>query len=167
MRESNQALFNTDAVLTVDEEMIAHLKERALTAPHRRFRLCLHESEEEQVQEMLVVHCRENYSRPHYHHAASTCVILDGALTVFLFDAAGNVTETVELAARGSGKPFTLRLGPNVWHMPVCRTPQLVFYETMTGPFRRDEVNVWAPWSPAEDDAEGIERYLGKFGIER
>jgi hypothetical protein len=42
----------------------------------------------------------------------------------------------------------------------VCRSEQLVFYETLEGPFERDRVNIWAPWSPEENDPEGIARYL-------
>lgn len=165
MRDSDQAFFNDEQVLVADEEMIALLKRRALVAPHRRFRLCLHQSQAEAVQEMIVVHCRDNYSRPHSHPIPSSMLILEGALTVFLFDDGGTVLRRIELAERGSGKPFTLRLEAGVWHMPVCRTPQLVFYETMTGPFDRDTINHWAPWSPAEDDVAGIDAYLSGLGV--
>lgn len=167
MRESNQALFNTGSVLAVDDAMLEELKRRARTALHRRYRLCLHHTPDDPVQEMIVVHCRENYSRPHFHRSASSCLVLDGELSVFLFDDDGQVTQRVDLGPRGSGKPFTFWIGPDVWHMPVCQTPQLVFYETMTGPFRRDDVNVWAPWSPAEDDPAAIEAYLQCLGIDR
>jgi glucose-6-phosphate isomerase len=165
VRESDVALFNTDAVLAVDDDLIQYLKKRARTAPSRRFRICLHQSAEEAVQEMIVVHCRENYSRPHRHAAATSCLIIEGDLTVVLFDDDGRETRRIELGTRDSGKPFTLRLGPDIWHMPVCRSEQLVFYETLEGPFERERVNVWAPWSPNEDDAEGIARYLRSLGF--
>lgn len=164
MRESNQALFNVDSILAVDEEMITLLKERALTAPHRRYRLCLHTSVDEVVQEMIVVHCRGNYSRPHAHPFASSMLILEGALSMYFFDDAGQVVRTVEMGPRGSGKPYALRIGPREWHMPVCRTPQLVFYETMPGPFDRDAVNLWSPWSPPEEDQAAVAAYLQPFG---
>lgn len=165
MRDSEHALFNEGDVLVVDADLVAQLKRRALTAPHRRFRLCLHQSEAEAVQEMLVVHCRDNYSRPHAHPIPSSLLVLEGALTVFLFAADGAVLRRIELGESASGKPFCLRLEAGVWHMPVCRTPQIVFYETMTGPFRRDDINQWAPWSPAEDDPDGIEAFLAGFGV--
>lgn len=166
LRESNHALFNTGDVLEVDAAMIADLKQRARTAPTRRFRLCLHQSPDETVQEMFIVHCRDNYSRPHRHAMPSSCTILEGELSVFLFDDAGGVIRRIDLGARDSGKPFCLRLEANVWHMPVCRSEQLVFYETMTGPFRRESANDWAPWSPEEDDIAGIVRYLRDLGID-
>jgi glucose-6-phosphate isomerase len=164
--ESNHALFNTGSVLAIDGKMVEYLKQRAHTAPTRRFRLCLHHSAEEAVQEMLIVHCRDNYSRPHRHSTPSSCTILEGELWVFLFDDRGNVVRRIELGARDSGLPFSLRLEAGVWHMPVCRSEQLVFYETMTGPFRRESANDWAPWSPAEDDIEAIVRYLRHLGVE-
>jgi len=168
LRESDQALFNADDVLEVDQSLIDLLKQRALDSPSRRYRLCLHQSADESVQEMIVVHCRDNYSRPHHHPTtASSMMILEGELTVVLFDDDGNVTQTIDMAARESGRPFTLRLASRCWHMPVCRSEQLVFYETMTGPFRRDDMNAWAPWSPAEDDADAIAAYLESLGVDQ
>jgi len=75
VRESDVALFNTDDVLSVDDALVETLKGRARTSPSRRFRLCLHRSAEEAVQEMIVVHCRDNYSRPHRHTVASSAVV--------------------------------------------------------------------------------------------
>ena len=71
----------------------------------------------------------------------------------------------VELGHKDSGKPFMLTVGAHVWHMPVCTSAQIVFYETQAGPFERDRVNVWAAWSPREDDAGAIARYLKSLGF--
>lgn len=166
LREADHALFNTGDVLEVDQEMVELLKQRARQSPTRRFRLCLHQSPDEVVQEMFIVHCRDNYSRPHRHETPSSCTVFEGELAVFVFDDDGNVVRRLELGARDSGKPFSLRLEAGVWHMPVCRSEQLVFYETMTGPFRRESANDWAPWSPAEDDVDAITGYLRGLGLD-
>jgi glucose-6-phosphate isomerase len=165
LKESERALFNSGDVLEVDRDTVENLKRRARQAPTRRFRLCLHHSADEPVQEMLIVHCRDNYSRPHRHTTPSTCLVLEGELRVFLFGAEGAVVRRIDLGPRESGKPFTLRIEAGLWHMPVCRSEQLVFFETMTGPFRRDSANEWAPWSPAEDDAAGVVRYMADLGV--
>jgi cupin fold WbuC family metalloprotein len=91
--------------------------------------------------------------------------MLEGELSVYLFDANGNVTGVVDLTAPGTGKAFSLRLAAQCWHMPVCRSEQAVFYETMTGPFSREAMNAWAPWSPDEDDEAGIAAYKRVLGI--
>jgi glucose-6-phosphate isomerase len=165
MRETDQALFNDEDVLVVDAALIEKLKARATRSPSRRFRLCLHRSREDAVQEMIVVHCRDNYSRPHAHHVASSMTILEGEVTVVFFDDRGNEIRRVAMGAKDSGKPFALNVGAGVWHMPVCTTAQLVFYETQAGPFERERVNLWAAWSPAEDDPRAIARYLKALGF--
>jgi glucose-6-phosphate isomerase len=162
---SGTARFNRAGVLAVDEELLAELKALAEQSPSRRFRLCLHSSTDDPAQEMIVVHCRDNYSRPHAHRSPLTYLVIEGSLRVLLFDDAGNVTRSIDLGARGGGSPFALRLEAGLWYMPVCLTPQVVFFETKWGPFRRDTTNLWAPWSPAEDDVEAIKDFRRGLGI--
>jgi len=167
MRETDQALFNTDDVLAVDRALIEDLKSRATRSPSKRFRLCLHRSSDAPIQQMIVVHCRGNYSRPHAHDFPTSMLVLEGEITMVLFDDRGAETRRIALGSMATGKPFSLELGPDVWHMPVCTSAQVVFNETLSGPFDRERVNLWAPWSPREDDAAAIERYLASFGFER
>jgi cupin fold WbuC family metalloprotein len=165
MRETKRALFNTATVMPVDDRLIEDLKARARAASSRRFRLCLHASPDDPTQEMVVVHCRDNYSRPHAHDSPLTLLVIEGEMRVLLFDDTGTVTRTVDLAPFGGGKPFALHLTPAQWYMPVCTTQQVVFYETKRGPFDRDTTNRWATWSPAEDDEAGIAAYRRTLGI--
>lgn len=166
MRETDRALFNDARKLAVDRQLVDDLRARARSSASRRFRLCLHHSPDEPTQEMIVVHCRDNYSRPHAHRLPLTYVIIDGAMRVLFFDHGGNITDAVDLGTFGGGKPFALHIRPGVWYMPVCLTQEVVFYETKWGPFLRDGSNLWAPWSPAEDDVEGIAAYRRRLGID-
>jgi len=166
VRETPQALFNDDELVVVDQLLIERLKQGARQAPTRRFRLCLHQSTADLVQEMIIVHCRDNYSRPHQHpDTATSLLVVEGAIAFFLFDADGRVTETIHLGPPGGRSPCALRLAAKRWHMPVCTSDVVVFYETMTGPFQRETINVWAPWSPEEHDAAGIAAYRQQLGI--
>ena len=165
VRELETALFNDEPALCVGDDLIQDLKRRAHTSDTRRFRLCLHQSQEELLQEMIIVHCRDNYSRPHLHpKTATSCMVIEGEISIYLFESDGSITEIIELGERQSGKPFSFRLAAGIWHMPVCRSDQVVFYEAATGPFRRDDINQWASWSPEESDEEGIESYLRSVG---
>jgi cupin fold WbuC family metalloprotein len=167
MQEAPQAMFNTAEVLAVGDALVEDLKSRALASTTRRYRLCLHHSPEDALQEMLIVHCRGNYSRPHRHPgAASTMLMVAGEMSCILFDDVGRITERIDLSPPQSGRPFLLRVAAGRWHMPLCRSEQAVFLETMIGPFDRETGNQWAPWSPAENEHEAIANFLGTFGVQ-
>ena len=52
MREADRALFNTDDVLEIDSTLVESLKSRAWSSQRGCFRLCLHHSPRDEVQEM-------------------------------------------------------------------------------------------------------------------
>lgn len=165
MNHTDRAIHNDLPVFQVDRVLIDQVTEFARASSTGRYRLCLHRSPDDLVQEMLVVHCYDNYSRPHRHptHIASTRVVLVGAVAIYLFDDDAQIQETIELEAFGGQPPFALRIEGGRWYMPVCRSRVALWFEVMAGPFRRDEVNEWAPWSPAEDDQEGIATFLARL----
>jgi cupin fold WbuC family metalloprotein len=164
MREANEAVFNTEDVVGVDQAMVDYLKKRASDAPRRCFRLCMHHDTEDPVQEMIVAFCKGSYSRPHYHPASSASIhIIEGEMDVFFFDDRGNVTQRVPLGAKGTGKTFCLRNELGSWHMTVPRSEFTVMHEVTAGPFVREECNLFADWSPEPTDAEGIAAFLKKL----
>lgn len=166
MRETNGAVFNTQELLTVDEEIIAVLKERAKEARRRRFRFCLHHSPDEPVQEMIIAACSDGYSQPHRHSGRSmTYHVIEGRLTVFLFDETGKPTEAIELGPPGGGKPFCFRLSSGGWYMPVVQSPMAVYVEVLSGPNPGGRATEYAAWSPGEDDPSAVAVFLEKLGI--
>jgi hypothetical protein len=58
----------------------------------------------------------------------------------------------VRLAEIGSGKSFYYRLNEAHYHAILPRTPLIIFHETTTGPFSKNDVQFadWAPREPAE-----------------
>ena len=167
MRELKEAMFNTERAVAVDQAMIEDLKARAAGAPRHRFRLCLHHAPEDAVQEMIIAQLRASYCRPHCHPDTSTSVqLLEGDLTVMLFDNEGHVTERIDLGPRDTGKCFCLRLEPGCWHMDVPRSEVSVTYETMAGPFVKGRSNVFAEWAPDDIDTEAVAAFLESIGLE-
>ena len=138
---------------------------RAQRAPRGRYRLCLHASTEDRVQEMVVATTAASYGRPHCHpDGPASLYVIEGELAFFVFDAAGRVQRKVELGARGGGRPFCVRVAPGVWHMDLVRSGAAVFLETMAGPFVKDRSNLYAPWAPAEGDAAAVRAFLQSLG---
>jgi cupin fold WbuC family metalloprotein len=164
MREVKGAIFNTEELIEVDRKMVEFLKQRASQSKLLRFRLCLHHSPESPVQEMIIAACCDNYSRPHRHPGRSmTYQMIEGELTVFIFDQAGNVSQKIEMGPPSSGKSFCFRLSSGGWYMPVVRSEVAVYQETLSGPNQDGQATEYADWSPEVNDAEGITTFLRKL----
>ena len=161
MRDVGRSLFNTEPLIEVDDAMLDMIKQRARAADIRRFRLCLHHSPDDQVQEMIVVHCGGMYSRPHRHPGrCMSFQMIEGAQIVYLFDESGNVTGAIDMGCPGSGKTFCFRIEADRWYMPVTRSEYVVFQETLAGPNRDSEGTKYADWSPPADDLEAVSEFL-------
>ncbi len=164
MREAKEAIFNTEEVVAVDQAMIDRLKRRAAESPRHVFRLCMHRSTDDAVQEMVVAFHEGAYSRPHRHpHSSASIHIIEGEMDVFVFDREGAVTGKHELGVKGSGKAFCLRNEADCWHMTVPKSEFTVMHEAIAGPFVRETSNIFADWSPAESDTDAVATYMNKL----
>jgi len=164
MREAQGALFNTQPVLGISGAMVREVKERALASVLGRFRICLHHATHDAVQEMVIAVRRGSYMQPHCHPCRSTSLlVLEGTLDVHLFDDHGHRQRTITLSPYPAGDPFCLRLESLVWHMPMCRSDVCVFYETLQGPFLQDASNLWAPWSPPDEDVAAVQALMRRM----
>lgn len=152
-------VFHIDQdVAVVGEEWLARLKGAAASSPLRRARLCLHRSSDDLVQEMVIALCRDVLFRPHRHAAKSESFhIIEGELDVLIFDDEGRTVRAVPMGPPGSGRMFCYRLCVPAWHAVLPQTPQVIFHETTTGPFRAQE-SEFAPWAPTE--AVALRRFL-------
>ena len=164
MKETEGALFNTDDLIEVDRAMVGLLKARAAESPTGRFRLCLHHSTSDAVQEMIIAHCRGSYSRPHRHPGRSVSYkMIEGRMAVVLFDDAGGVVRTMRLGPPGGDRPFAFRLTSGGWYMPIGESDAAVFCETLAGPNVEGQATEYATWAPAPADAEAAAAFLARL----
>lgn len=157
---SPEVLVSDESITTLSRESLAALKVRATTNPRRRIRICAHHSLDDAVHEMLIVLARDCYVRPHKHVAKSESFHLaEGKVDVILFDESGQITQIVQLGEYGSGSPFYHRSDGSSFHTVFVRSAVAVVHETTRGPFRLED-NIFAPWSPDENDPAGVARFL-------
>ena len=155
--------YATDPVVRVDRSVMAVLQRQASTLPRERIRLCAHENAESKVHEMLIVHAKGCYVRPHKHlNKDESFHIIEGEVDVVLLDEAGRVEEVIRMGEYRSGLAFYYRLNKPLYHTLLIRSPQVVFHEVTGGPFRREDT-LFLPGSPEIDDAEGAARYLANL----
>lgn len=157
-----EATFNQSDIVEVTSTTVEELKAKAKAAPRGRYRLCLHRSTEDQVQEMVIVAPRGTYFRPHRHPAGKTesYHVVEGSMTVFFFNDAGEVIRRIDMAAHGAGKTYLYRLSNRIWHIPVPTSDFVVYHEVYCGPFDREGDCEFASFSPPEDAPAEIEKFL-------
>jgi cupin fold WbuC family metalloprotein len=158
--ESAEVLYAPEGLVTLDADAVVQLKRDAARNPRRRIRLCAHTGVDDRLHEMLIVHERECYVRPHKHLGKSESFhVIEGEVDVVIFDDAGGVADVIPMGAYASGRPFFYRLAEPTFHTLLIRSPVLVFHETTSGPFRREET-VFAPWAPDDSKPDDVQRYL-------
>ncbi|HWW85834.1 MAG TPA: WbuC family cupin fold metalloprotein [Vicinamibacterales bacterium] len=162
-RESSEVLYAEDRIVTVDAAAIADLRLGATGNERRRIRLCAHRSVDDPLHEMLIVHVKDTYVRPHKHLGKSESFhVIEGEADVVMFDDEGAVTDVIQVGPVSSGRPFFYRIADPLFHTLLIRSDVLVFHETTAGPFRRSET-VFAPWSPDDRKPDEIARFLSSL----
>ncbi len=165
------------SIITFGLEQLDDLKAKALAAPLKRARINLHEHLTDRVQEMVIAEHHTTYVRPHRHPGRlESFHIIEGSLTVVLFDDAGRVAQTVRLAARplaSFGVPVLYRQREPHWHTLLIESEFAVIHEVVEGPFPYE--TEWAPWAPeaadafklARDDSSGLREAMKAAAVEK
>ncbi len=158
--ESAEVLYTNTDITSLTESDMEYLKERARQSPRQRCRLCTHVTPSSSLHEMLIVHAKGSYIRPHKHaNKVESHHIIEGLATAVLFDDAGGVLQTINLGPHSSGHSFYYRMPADQFHTLIIMSDWFIFHETTTGPFDRSKT-IFAPWSPDESDHQGIDKFL-------
>jgi cupin fold WbuC family metalloprotein len=140
---------NSDDIVAVGADWLQRLKEAARNSPLRRSRLCLHRTDQDLVQEMIIVLMKDVLFRPHRHLDKSESFhIIEGELHVLIFNDAGVPIRTIHMGPAGSGRTFCYRLRTPAWHAILPISDIVVMHETTRGPFVPGKAT-FAPWAPS------------------
>jgi cupin fold WbuC family metalloprotein len=162
--EGPDVFYCSDAAATVlvGKPLVEFLKTRARLSVRKRSRLCAHDDPSAALHEMLIVHHREVYVRPHRHAGKAESIhCIEGAALIVLFEDDGSIRDTVALGDGGNAA-FFCRIPAGVFHTLLIRSEWLVFHETTCGPFDRSATQI-APWSPADADEAGVAAFVKRL----
>ena len=163
IEETPEVFYTSAPVATVGAGDIAFLKERAAANPRLRCRLCLHASPSAAQHEMLIVHHRDAYVRPHRHERKSeSLIVIEGDALAFTFDDAGGIASTIPLGPPGGSASFSCYMPAATWHGLAIRSEWLVFVEAAAGPFERSETSFPA-WAPDGNDPAAAAAYIERL----
>ena len=135
-------------IYVFNSDLIRELKIRAQNAPLRRSRLCLHRNEKDLVQEMIIVFCQDSNIPIHRHvgNRSESFHVIEGKLTVLLYDDDGILIQEVGLGQLGSDRAFIYRVSSPLWHTLKLESEFVVLHEICTGPFdpqQKEEPPKW------------------------
>jgi len=157
--KKNEFIENHDDIICVTRNDIEILKSKAMKNSRHRIRQNLHQSMNDQVHEMIIVHTVDTYVRPHRHTTKSESFhLIEGNFTVIIFDDEGQIIRKIPMSATDSSRSFCYRIAPGIWHTLVAESEFIVFHETTAGPFAPNQAE-FAPWSPQEGE-EAVNPYL-------
>jgi len=160
----SEVIFNKDNIIKIDNKRIQDLKQKAFRNPSKKIRLCLHQTIEELLHEMIIVHCKDVYVRPHKHTKKSESFhVIEGSFFIIIFDENGRVIEKTLISREQEGYNFLCRFEKDLWHMLIPMSDFVVFHETTKGPYTGIGNSIFAPWAPKADDSIGVEKFIKKI----
>jgi len=164
MKKFNDEVFYADEdVIQIGKEDIEFLKQKALSNPRKRCRLCTHKDVNDLIHEMIIVHTKDTYVRPHKHaDKVEAFHIIEGSADVVVFDDKGKITRVIAMGDYSSGRKFYYRIDKAYYHTLLIKSDVIVFHEVTSGPFRKEDT-LFAPWSPEDTDQEGIKKFIKRL----
>jgi len=146
--QNAEVFYSRATITTVSLSDIEELVDLSSNNPRKRVRLCAHKEPHLPLHEMLIVHERSAYVRPHMHPEKTESMhIIAGRVDVVIFDHDGEVTQVIEMGEYASGLPFYYRLDTPAFHTLIIRSDVLVFHETTEGPFQAG-ASAFPAWAP-------------------
>ena len=135
----NNVIVNSSELFVLNEEIIHNLKIIASRHPLKRARVCLHESLDNKVHEMIIVAHKDGIIPPHSHpiDKPESYHVIEGVLQVSIFNNDGALKETFVL--KHDEHPKMYRIQGGVWHQPIPVTEWVIYHEVATGPFNKEK----------------------------
>jgi cupin fold WbuC family metalloprotein len=135
----SNVIINDSEVFVLHEETLDELKVIALAHPFLRARVCLHESIDNKVHEMIIVAHRDGNMPAHRHPSdkPESYHMIDGKLQISIFNNDGSVKENILLSSDAHPKMY--RITGGIWHQPIPLTEWAVYHEVATGPFNKEK----------------------------
>jgi len=159
-QENEEVLYGEEPIIKIASDDTQWLKNKASQNERQRVRLCAHRSIGDSVHEMIIIHTRDTYVRPHKHLGKSESFhIIEGIVDVILFDDTGSVIHVLKMGKYETGMIFYYRISEPIYHTLLIQSDILVFHETTAGPLNREDT-IFADWSPDAADKEACKSYV-------
>ena len=159
-KESEEVYHTRQDVISLSEKEIDFLISIAKKTTRKRVRLCCHLSVNDAVHEMVIVHPRKAYVRPHRHlNKAESFLVLKGEVDYVTFKEKGEIDTILSMGDSHSNKSFYQSIRSEIFHTLVIQSEWLVFLEVTQGPFKKEDTE-FADWSPVNPSKKEIGEFI-------
>lgn len=157
---NDEVLYATEDILNFTNEDINSLIDASLKNPGKRCRVCTHKDPSDIVHEMIIVHTKDTYVRPHKHIGKPESFhVIKGFAKIVVFDDDGKIIKIIEVGDYNSGKSFYYKIEKPYYHTLIIESDIFIFHETTLGPFDKEKT-VFAPWSPDETKKDKVSKFI-------
>ena len=151
LKENDEVLYSSKDFVAINKSDLQELKNLSLLNKRKRIRLCAHMKPSEKLHDMIIIHAKDCYVRPHKHASrAESITILEGEVDLVLFEEDGSISKVIRMGELRTNKTFFYRLSSSIYHMFIIRSEFLVFHEATEGPFNKEDT-IFPKWSPPEE----------------
>ena len=160
---NNEVEINQEEMVLIDKAWINRIKKLAQENSSGKYRTCIHQSEKDNVHEMLIIHSSDSYVRPHKHRInGESLQFIEGEGTVIIFNDDSSIKQVFKVGDPSSDNTFYYRMGKDLFHMLIIESEFLVFKETTKGPFIRENT-IYPNWAPDGSNEEEINSYISNL----
>ena len=160
---NDEVEINQGDMVLLDKTWIKRIKELAQENSSGKYRTCIHQSEKENVHEMLIVHTSGAYVRPHKHRInRESLQFIEGVGTAIIFNEDGSIKQAFKVGDQFSDNTFYYKMEKDLFHMLIIESEFLVFKETTKGPFIRENT-IYPNWAPDASNEEEIYSYISNL----
>jgi cupin fold WbuC family metalloprotein len=155
-----EVLFPDEKIVHLDYTDIQNITQKAEENERKRIRICAHQTTEDRLHEMIIVHTKDTYVWPHKHlNKSESFHVIEGRADVVIFDEDGEITRVIQMGDYRSGLCFYYRIADPLFHTLLIYSDKLVFHEATNGPFNHAD-SAYAPWAPDMNDTAGQVTYM-------
>ena len=145
----------------IDDSLLSEVADKARQAERLRINYNFHRTTDEVVNRLLNVMNRGSYLPVHRHLSpdrTESCVVVKGKIGLSIYDNLGREVERRVVGPDCGCYGFDIEAV--VWHGLVVLEDDTTLFEIKQGPYAPITPENLAPWTPAVDDKQAVEKFI-------
>ena len=157
-KKKKDVIYFKNSLIKIKKKDIDLLREYSKYNIDNKSRYCNHKSKNSKLHEMIILHKKGYYVRPHSHPNRTESVHLIKGKVDIVISIKRNIIDLIKMGNYQSGDVFYYRMNNELIHTLIIKSAYIIFHETSLGPFKRKNTK-FTKWSPINKNS----RYLSSL----